>query len=243
MPGLADLASDLGVKIDGVLGGELLRRLGAVADYDRRELRLTPDWATDLRGLQGVWVASDIEKPNGPPLPATRDNLHRVRLVVVGERMRLDMTAIGSYDLDQRLDLHTWTTPRRWVSSDVWLNGKRQPSDVGEIGLYELTGNRLRLLLPFGSPADILPLKLTAAVPGSHLRLITFDRLPPPLGGWPALVHAGIAGGTMVDQPVQLGGWQLAVTPDWNLTGTHPGRKLRFTAGLDGSVAVGPLRP
>lgn len=246
MPDLSTAAGNLGLELDGLLGGEVLRRLNAVVDYDRRELRVKPDWADDLCRMQGTWVAVDYEGDRGPLRAAARPKLRRVRLVVAGERMRLDMSGIGSVVLDHRLELRVNFSPRRWVSSDVWVDGSRVPGEnVGEAGLYEFNGGRLKLLLPSDKPIhDVdLPAKLTASVPNSGLMLFTFERVPPALGGWPDLFVGLLVRGAAADSPVRFGGWEFAVTRDWTLTGVNAAQKLRFTARLDGSVTVQPVRP
>lgn len=242
---VSDLAPDLGVTLDGVLGGDVLRRGGAVIDYSRGEVRLTPDWAADLMLMQGVWAAVGFENDGRPIKQSTRDNFRKVRLVISGDHMRLNMTPIGSVVLDQRLDLLLEYSPKQYASREMRVNGQLLPGDdVGAVGLYEVSQNRLRMLIPSRHiPPDKLPKSLTAALPDSGLSLSTFERLPPAHFGWPDLPLAALGLTAAVDRPLRLGGWDYAVTRDWTLTGVNAERKLRLTARLDGTVTFQPVRP
>ena len=65
----------------------------------------------------------------------------------------------------------------------------------------------------------------------------TFERPPPPIG-WHL---AGLAARRLgLDRPA---GWELAVAPDWTVTGVHPGRGLRLRATPGGDVSVETARP
>lgn len=80
---------------------------------------------------------------------------------------------------------------------------------------------------------------------GSGVDLITFERVKPPNTAIhvPTVLNAVVEYVSNGKLPTRLGGWDVAVTPDWALTGVDPARQLRFTARLDGSVTFAPVRP
>jgi uncharacterized protein (TIGR03067 family) len=237
---VARCAADLGITVDGVLGAELLKRFNGVIDYGRRTLSLSPVWAGDLTAMQGEWVATGLED-DGQPLWPKRGDLRGVRLVVHGDRMTLDLKAIGMPRLEQRLDLHPEYAPKRWASRQPAFDGVPVAGeDAGTIGQYEVAGDRLRFLLSTKYISEHqLPDSMTAKVPNSGFMLFTFRRA----AGGTGLV-SGLARRLGVSQHLaRWTGWEWAVTPDWTLTGVHAGRRLRLTARLDGSVTVQPVRP
>lgn len=243
MPDLGGVAADLGLKVDGLLGGEVLREVRAVVDYPGRLLRLAPPAAADLRAMQGEWYAVGIARSDRDIRPQTRANMHTVRLTVRGDRMRLDGSGTGAGVLDQWIELRPSLRPGRYVSGDVWVDGRKYPGErIGQLGLYDVTADRLRLLMPTDKRVrdEDLPADLTAATPASAMTLYTFARRPPPPLGW--LVHlTGLH--PRPAPPLRLGGWELTRAGGTAGTATHAASRRRLTLTLDGRLIAEPVRP
>jgi hypothetical protein len=243
---VSEVGAVLGIEVDGLLGGDLLGRLTAVIDYEAKTLRLAPRSAGDLSLLQGDWRAVDLERDGWSGDETYRQKVRQVCLTVTGDRMRMDMRPIGGLLAEQHIVLDVGYSPKRWGGR--WLrfnNGPTKGLRSGQNGLYEVNREHLRLLFPASKqiPTELLPKTLTAAVPDSGLVLLTFERVPPVLGGWPDWLAGALVHGRVPDRPARLGGWEFAVTPDWALTASHAGRKQRVTARLDGSLTLQPLKP
>jgi uncharacterized protein (TIGR03067 family) len=230
LPLLDTLSAQVGVTLDGVLGADLLNRTKVVIDYAAGVVRFAPGWLPDLAAMQGRWRATDVAFDGRPVRPATRQKLPAVTLRVRGDRLTLDMTPIGSVHLDHWLALQPDRSPKRWASGDIRINRQPPaPGDVGQVGLYELSPGRLRMLLPYKYVTpDQLPATLSPP-PNSGLTLMTFERPARP-PGWLHLLLAAVVPG--MEGPVRLGGWDVSFDGR-AVTAVRPGRRVAAT--WDGS--------